>query len=264
MRKLTILFSCVLLSALFCNVLTAAEWGNLTGRFVYDGEAPAQTELTLSADKAYCGKFKPLSETLVVGEKGGIKNVLANLYINYRRGEKAPAAHPSYEMDAEAKVVLDNKGCAFAPRVVFVRNSQTLEVKNSDDVGHNTKIDAFNNGSINPLLPAKKKIDHQFKVPEQHAATVSCSIHPWMNAFVIVRDHPYASISDANGEFTIKNLPAGEHTFQFWHEAGYVQDIKYKGKKTRWRAGRTTFTIKGGQTTDLGDIVVAPTLFNKK
>jgi hypothetical protein len=32
-------------------------------------------------------------------------------------------------------------------------------------------------------------------------------------------DHPYAAVTDAEGAFTIPDLPSGKHTFVVWHEA---------------------------------------------
>jgi hypothetical protein len=40
-----------------------------------------------------------------------------------------------------------------------------------------------------------------------------------MSAFIAVFDHPYFSITDENGEFTIANVPAGTYKIQGWHEA---------------------------------------------
>ena len=48
-----------------------------------------------------------------------------------------------------------------------------------------------------------------------------------MVAYWLVVDHPYAAATDAQGNFTIKNLPVGEHECKIWHErAGYL-DRKY-------------------------------------
>ncbi len=59
-----------------------------------------------------------------------------------------------------------------------------------------------------------------------------------------------------DGTFEIKNIPAGQHEFQFWHEAaGYLKMAKLKGGVTDNR-GRAKLTIAAGQTLDVGDIKV--------
>ena len=73
---------------------------------------------------------------------------------------------------------------------------------------------------------------------------------------MLVQDHPYMAVSGEDGTFEIKNIPAGKHEFQFWHEApGYLKNLKFKGGTTD-RQGRAELTIAAGQTLDLGDIKV--------
>ena len=60
-------------------------------------------------------------------------------------------------------------------------------------------------------------------------------------------DHPYMAASGDDGTFEIKNMPAGKHEFQFWHEtAGYLKNVKLKGGATDAR-GRAKLTIPAGQ-----------------
>jgi hypothetical protein len=52
---------------------------------------------------------------------------------------------------------------------------------------------------------------------------VGCDIHPYMTAWWVVLDHPYVAVTDSEGKFEIKGLPAGKHEFIVWHErAGYI------------------------------------------
>ncbi len=63
----------------------AANWGDLTGRFVYDGKPPERKKLKVDKDLECCGKFDIRDESLMVGPDGG----LANVYV-YLRSTKAP------------------------------------------------------------------------------------------------------------------------------------------------------------------------------
>jgi hypothetical protein len=77
-----------------------------------------------------------------------------------------------------------------------------------------------------------------------------------MKGYVLSQDHPYMAATGDDGKFEIKDIPAGKHDFQFWHEAGgYLKDLTLKGGKTD-RRGRAELSIADGQTLDLGDIKV--------
>jgi len=39
-----------------------------------------------------------------------------------------------------------------------------------------------------------------------------------MSGWVIVHDHPYYAVTDAQGVFTIADVPPGDYEVQFWHE----------------------------------------------
>ena len=76
---------------------------------------------------------------------------------------------------------------------------------------------------------------------------VTCNIHPWMNAWVGVFDHPYFAVTDADGKFQIPLAPAGNYRLVVWQES-----IGYRGG-SKGRNG-IPITIKGGEETDLGKL----------
>jgi hypothetical protein len=39
-----------------------------------------------------------------------------------------------------------------------------------------------------------------------------------MSGWVVVTDTPYVALTDDQGNFSIKDVPAGTYTVQFWHE----------------------------------------------
>jgi hypothetical protein len=71
------------------------------------------------------------------------------------------------------------------------------------------------------------------------------------------------ALSDKDGKFEIKNVPAGKQPFVFWHEAkGNMRDLKVGSAKTD-RKGQATLEVKPGGTLDLGDITVTPAILGK-
>ncbi len=234
----------------------AEPWGDLRGQFLFGGTPAEAKKITPTKDVEYCGKQDIPDELVVVNpENKGIANVVVYLYV--KRGADPPAVHSSYEATATEKVAFNNDKCRFQPHVCLLRPTQTLVIGNKDTVGHNTKMDTASNPAINPITPAGGTIEHQFTSEERSPAMVSCSIHPWMTGWLLVRESPYFAVSDENGNFEIKNLPAGEWTFTVWHEvARYLSDIKQDGNPAKWIRGRVEVTITPGLPTDLGKIEI--------
>ncbi len=48
---------------------------------------------------------------------------------------------------------------------------------------------------------------------------VSDNLHPWMSAWWLIVDHPYSAVTDAQGRFTIRDVPVGPQRVVVWHEA---------------------------------------------
>ena len=256
----TIMLTIAAALVLSASAVNAQGWGNLKGKFVFDGTAPEAEKLVINKDVAVCGKHMLVDESLLVSKDGGIANVVVALYL--KPGAKGPAVHESYKDSAKTAVELDNLNCRFAPHVTLVRTSQPLVIKNGDTVGHNTKADLLKNKPFNDLIPAGGSLTKSLTSEEILPMQVSCSIHPWMRGYLVVRDDPYMVISAEDGTFEIKNVPAGKHTFRAWQEsAGYVQKVKLGGKATDWARGRFDVEIKDGADVDLGEIKVPAASF---
>jgi plastocyanin len=241
----------LLLAAPLACPATATEWGTLKGRFVVDGAPPAPTPLLVTKDQ-YCIDKKPMNDTVLVDESGGLANAVVYIFLG-RRGKIE--VHPDYAATLSDPVELNNLGCSFHPHVALVRTGQTLDIKNSDPVGHNTKIEGKKN-TFNQTIEVGKTIPYLVQQTEAMPAPVGCSIHPFMKGVILVQDHPYMAASAEDGSFEIVNIPAGKHDFQFWHEApGYLKNLKFEGGSTD-RRGKAELTIPAGGTLDLGDIKV--------
>ncbi|MEX0820057.1 MAG: methylamine utilization protein, partial [Pirellulaceae bacterium] len=74
--------------------------------------------------------------------------------------------------------------------------------------------------------------------------------HPWMKASMMVCDHPYFAVTDADGSFSIPNVPAGvELEFRVWHEkAGYISSVSVDGASEKWSKGRFKRELADGDS----------------
>ena len=236
----------------------AAEWATLKGRFVIDGDAPAAAKITADKDVEVCGKHNLVNEEVVVSEGNGLANVV--IFVR----SKNVTVHPDLKDGSKADpIVLDNKDCRFEPHVGFVQTEQKLTIKNSDPIGHNSNIATMKNSPSNSLIPSNGSSDLTFSRDEAIPAAVTCNIHPWMKAYLVIRPNPYGAVSDKEGSFVIENLPVGEELeFQLWHEkGGYLDEFKIDGKETKAKRGRIDFTVDN-EGTDLGDIEIDAKVFN--
>ena len=227
------------------NLAAVPVPGDLEGTITYKGKAPVPGAAPgfVAKDK-FCtaNKAKIKDQSLIVGPKGGIANVIVFL-VRKPRGFKAPAP-------PKKPVVFDQKFCAFTPRVVLMRTGQPVEIRNSDDTTHNTHTLPFNNDGYNKSLASGKKDTISYAEAEPIPVKVVCDIHPWMMAYHMPLDHPFSAVTNKNGKFVIKGLPVGTHKVNIWHE------------KSGWLARNKTISIRPRKSTSL-NLEVEPKAFSQ-
>jgi hypothetical protein len=235
-------------------------WATLRGQFVYDGDPPAMSPYDVTKEPEICtisGKAPP-QETLVVdaGTKG-IKNVLIYL-------RDVSRVNPSAAPKTDA-VEFDQKHCVFLSHVLGLTVGQTMDIKNSDPTGHNTNILG---AGFNQLIPAGAAIPYKIQRDATVPYKVTCSIHPWMTAWMLPRKDGYFAVTDDQGKFSIANVPAGEPLeFQVWHESGGAAGNGLMGttpdaKDIKWsNRGRMMLTLQPDEQKEI-KVVVPPTAFH--
>lgn len=231
--------------------MAMAETGTLKMRFVYDSkDAPKVELIEPNKDIAFCGQHDiPNEKLLVDSETKGIKNVLVYVYTG-RGGTKLDDVAPK-----NATHELANDKCRFEPHYVIAQTGDTLKITNPDSVGHNANLNFFANKAENLMIPAGADKEVALEKPEPAAIPVECNIHPWMRAYVVVLEHPYAAVSGEDGTLTIEGIPTGEVMFRVTHEAGKIDEVTIDGGKESWRRSRFELDIKPGMN-DLGDVLV--------
>lgn len=231
---------------------TGTGWGTIAGTLVFEGNPPPVKMLpTGGKDPTACHPNGVPDDSLVVDASSkGIKNVVI-----YAR--KVGRVNDEFEATASEPVVFDQKACQFLSHVVAMRTSQPLEIKNSDPVAHNTSITPPADKGANPLLPAGKEEEFQFGRQQNTPVPVTCSIHPWMKAYILPRENPYFAVTDAQGAFQVAKLPAGEDIeFQVWHERGNGNQGALVVPGLTDGQGRFKKKIEPDQQLDLGAINV--------
>jgi hypothetical protein len=214
--SLVVLVSC---AALFLGQkVSAAGEGKITGTVKLDGAAPHMKGIDMSKDP-YCVKQHATDpahlETYVVGANGGLENVV--LYIDGWTGSAQVST---------AVPVFDQKNCVYTPHVLALDTGETFKVVTSDQTAHNIHPlpnPMTNVGWNQSQPPGAPAIEKSWKNPE--VIPVQCNIHPWMHGWFVVVKGPYAT-TDANGSYTINNVPPGSYTVTAWQEAAGTQTQK--------------------------------------
>jgi hypothetical protein len=196
----------------------AEGWGTLKGRVVFGGTPPQQAILQAvgKAEKnpEVCAKDQPIMNEKIVVNSGtkGVKNAFVYLQrptaVNDDAKKAALAQHPDF----------DQKNCTYFPHALAVMTGTTITLKSSDPTNHNVDI-KLRNLTQNPLIAPGATMAITPDSPERGPGPVSCSIHPWMQAWWLVLEHPYFAVTDENGNFEIKNAPAGTQRVVVWQEA---------------------------------------------
>lgn len=195
----------------------ATGWGTLKGQITFDGDPPAQPLLVKQGDQSakdpqVCAAQNIPSQRLVVDPKTkGIK--WAIVYI-----PKPTAVNPeALSEKKQAKVVFDQKNCVFEPHVLAALAGSDLHIQSTDAVQHNVHTKLQNN-PYNNALNKGQSADIKAK-PERSPGKVVCDIHGWMSAWWLITDSPYFAVTDEQGNFEIKNVPAGTQKVVVWTEA---------------------------------------------
>jgi plastocyanin len=208
---------------------TPAGAGTVSGKVTFAGKPPAPRPITITKDETVCGRTPLMDESLVVGAGGGVKNTLVRI-LDAREAPPMPAPTPNTS--------IDQNGCRFVPRVRIVPVGAPIDIVNSDGILHNIHTWSKDNPSFNRAQPKFKKVlTETFRKPE--IFRISCDVHSWMNGWIIVAADAYNVLTDESGAYTLKDVPAGTYTVEFWHE----------------KLGRQTKTVivpaTGGATADL-------------
>jgi hypothetical protein len=250
--------ACAALAILAAAPAARADgWGTVKGQVVFDGAAPAPEQLKVDKDQEACLAHGPLlSQKYVVDPKSkGVRWVIVWL-ADPKSPQKGPSPiAPALTAIKDKKIFLDQPTCQFEPHVIALRKGQALDAKNTAKVPHNIKIDSGPTGGVNLnqiiapgshlLIPAA-----QIKPTGSAAISVSCTIHGWMKGYIRVFDHPYFAVTDAEGNFEIKDVPAGTWNLIAWQEE--------KGWVTEGAKAGTPVTVTADGVTNVGAIPLKP------
>jgi len=190
------------------RVISVASPGRITGTVDFDGVFPADSVIQLTAQQAGCGQSVVDHRIDRTGTRvAGVAVWLTDI----RQGRAA---------DVDKRFELANEDCVFTPRVQTVMTGGTLNVISNDVAMHRDRIVDVATGELAAIAPFN---DNGQVIPFDRLLTkteeleVTCELHPWAKAYVLVFDHPYYAMTDNNGTFSLDGIPAGTYHLRAWH-----------------------------------------------
>ena len=224
--------------ALAYEEITVMDGGTLTGTVTLTGDIPHPKgyNLTTLPDQVYCGRISDgrgwrLFQPFDVGEGGVFRQVV--VYIeSIQRGKPFPETKSSR---------IEARDCRFLPMVNLVRDDHDVTVVNMDPAMHD--IQAYETSNLGPRvlfnvpLPISSRYPHEAKLSahfSKHFAgtpvkqrvhmtkgrrvfVMQCGFHAYMESWALVEDHPYYTITDEQGRFSLNNIPPGTYRVIVWH-----------------------------------------------
>ena len=186
---------------------TVKDGGTISGKVKFDGKPPARKPVEISKDREVCGAVPHYDESLVVDAGGGIANAVVSI----------PGVAKGAPLTPAKDVKFDQKNCDYTPHVLAFAAGSTVAIINSDGILHSVRTESKRNPALDMAQPAFKRVMVvPVKYPELIA--VSCDAHNWMHGWWFVAGNPYYAVTDAGGNFTIKDIPPGTYTLEVWQE----------------------------------------------
>jgi len=218
MRVLSVHFAlvAVLVGARVCaaqagyQVISVEDGGTIKGNVKWQGAQPHLFVSDINKDPQICD---PLSqkhrdlERLLVSADGGVANTVIYLK-NVTAGKAMDLPVP--------RRFLNQKNCRYEPHILLVPAQGTLTVKSSDPILHTVHMSGSADYNL-PFVTAGQEISRP--MTREGTVDLRCNAgHVWMNAEMMVASNPYYTVTDADGNFELADVPPGQYEIVAWHE----------------------------------------------
>jgi plastocyanin len=184
------------------------DGGTIVGAVRFDGPPPVRKQVEISKDRDVCGTKPHYDESLIVDAGGGIANAVVSL----------PGIARGVPMVPLKDVKFDQKNCDYSPHVLAFPAGSTVDLINSDGILHSIRTESQRNPQLDMAQPSFKRVIVTAPIEYPEAIHVTCDAHNWMHGWWFVAGNPYYAMTDAKGEFTIKDVPPGTYAIEVWQE----------------------------------------------
>jgi hypothetical protein len=181
------------------------------GTVLVDGAVPARHEWKLEETmQQLLGEKVYREETWLVGQNRGLANCVVTLKATQPANRVKPLPLP--------KTIVDKVGVRYVPRVLVVTPDTEVVFRNRESPCRGFYVAGGRAAhQFNFLIHEGRQESVTFQAPD--LCSLTCPVRPYAKGYIRVVDTPYYAVTDAQGHFSIKNVPAGEYQVTVWHEA---------------------------------------------
>ena len=180
--------------------------GVLTGRILFEGDAPPPRRLAVNKDEGACAHAAREVQDVLVSGGGGLSEAIVEIH-------SVPGS--SGESTGDRRVEIRQKDCMFQPRVLAVLAGTKVAIHNDDPVSHNVNSGDWNHMQYQGSPP----MEETFEFGGRSFVRVNCNIHSWMEAWVYVARTEAYAMTGSDGSFRIEGVPPGTYEATVSHPA---------------------------------------------
>ena len=218
------------------DVVEVEHGGTIEGTVLLDGAVPEPKAFNLITfpDPMYCGRISNghgwrLLHDFIVSRQGGLKNAIVLL--------EGVEAGKAFELSVP---LIEARDCMFQPFMTIVRNGHAVEIINMDPVMHDIQgYETSPEAGARVLFNTPLIMNHQHRRGDLHAMHnhapgkslvgpiylnkgrrtfyMQCGFHAYMESWAMAVNNPYYALTNAEGKFTIDQIPPGTYHMVVWH-----------------------------------------------
>jgi len=190
--------------------LDQSTTGSITGAVRFEGTVPSMGTINFGSFRECSDQHPgavPTGDVLV--HDGKVENAFVWIATGLEGRVFAIPTEP---------VTIDQQGCLYVPRVAGAQVGQPIRFHNGDRTIHNVHGKPRLTSDWNVAL-SRRGADRTIRVDKAEVPiSVRCDLHPWMQGWLGVIDHPYFAVTGPDGTFTLASVPPGEYMVAVWHE----------------------------------------------
>lgn len=107
-------------------------------------------------------------------------------------------------------------GCELAPTVAATSVGARVLFENQEDVLHNVRVVGAGVSWLDEGLPRRGARTEALARVGLHRITDDAA-HPWIEAYLLVAEHPYVTVTGPDGRFSLPRVPVGSYQIRLWH-----------------------------------------------